>query len=135
MKRDLKSNILVAPSIAPAAARTATVNGSGVDTRDYDSVVAQVHCGAYTNGTFEPKLEESDAQGSGYTEVASTDMIGAFENIDGVGHANTVQRVGYIGSKRYVRVSIEENSSPAPGTGACLEASIILGHPHSAPVA
>ena len=117
--RDLKSNLSPAHSVAPAL-RTAAVNGTGVDLRGYDSAAALSHCGALTDGTFTPVLQESDDNIT-FTDVAAADMVGSFSAIS----ANEVQAVGYTGSKRYIRVSFTQDASPAPSTGANFGASIL----------
>lgn len=128
MMRDLKSNILAVPSLAPAAQIDATATGAGVDCRGYDSVTALVNTGTVT-GTWTPSLEESDDD-STYTAVAAADLIGEFAAIT-TANDNAVQQVGYRGSARYVRVLYTET---ATGT-AFVAASIVLGHPHQAPTA
>ena len=133
--RDLKNNIAGRHSIAPAA-RTATVNGSWIDTRGFGSVLAVVHCGEYTNGDFVPKLEHADADNqSDAAAVAAGDLIGAFTPLDANADDNTVQLVGYTGGKRYVRLSADEDSSPAPANGAVFGGVILLGHPSKVPTA
>ena len=131
--RDLKSNIEVKHSLAPAA-RTATANGTGVDVLGAGSVTAVVHNGNWQDGTFTPTLEES-SDNSSFTEVASTDLIGSFSAIDGNAEDNLVERVGYIGTKRYVRVTLTQSASPSPSNGTVTGAVIILGHESQAPAA
>ena len=128
--RDIKSNVDIAQSIAPSA-RTASVNGSGVDLRGYDSAMAEVASGAITDGSFTPKLQESDDDSS-YSDVATADLEGSFAACS----ANAIQRVGYKGSKRYIRIVLTEaGASPAPSTGGLFAGSIIRGHAHGKPLA
>lgn len=55
-----------------------------------------------------PVLQESDGtDATGATTVASTDMHGAFTKIDAASEDDTTQVVGYIGSKRYIRVNLD----------------------------
>jgi hypothetical protein len=120
MKVDLKNSIDLAQSLAPAA-RTASANGTGVDLAGYNSAVIVFHPGAITDGTHTPSVEESDSSGSGYSAVAAADLIGSVSALA----ANTIQRVGYKGSKRYVRAVITVTGSPS--TGAVAAASVIRG--------
>lgn len=128
--RDLKSNIGVAMSVLPLL-RTATVSGTGVDLREFDSAMAELQVGTITDGTFTPKLQESDDD-STYTDVAAADLIGSFTARTSA-NDGTVERVGYGGDKRYIRVVYTVTGSPA--TGGTVGATIVQGHPHYAPVA
>lgn len=133
--RDLKNNVDASQSIAPAE-RTASVNGTGVDLQQFDSAMGVFNAGLWTDGSFTPKLQESDAEGSGYTDVASADLDGAFTDVDSLTTDNSVQRVGYKGNKRYIRMAVDEaGASPAASTGLVFGATIHRGHPHGAPAA
>ncbi len=131
--RDLKSNIDVAQSLAPAA-RTASANGSGVDLRGYGSATALIDIGLFTDGSFSFKLQESD-DNSTFTDVGSDDQLGSFSVVDDTGDDNTVQRVGYVGIKRYIRVVVTQGASPAPSTGVVVGAAILRDHASGAPLA
>lgn len=120
MKVDLKNIIDVSQSLAPAV-RTATASGTGIDLAGYNSAVAVFHPGAITDGTHTPSLEESDSSGSGYSAVAAADLIGSVSALA----ANTIQRVGYKGSKRYIRGVITVTGSPS--TGAASSVVVIRG--------
>lgn len=123
--KDLKSNVDLAASIDPATYNS-DQTGAGVDLRGYDSAMATMQSGVLTDGTHTPKLQDSD-DNSIFTDVAVSDLSGAFANLS----ANSVQRVGYRGGKRFVRVFVSSNGA----TGAVYGASILRGHPHRAPLA
>lgn len=122
--RDVKNNLAVAHSLAPLLRTTGTANGTGVDLQGYESAMAVVHFGAYTDGTHTASLEESDASGSGYAAVAAGDLLGSFTAVAASGGANTIQTVGYRGRKRYVRVVM---TSSGTTTGAASGGSIVRG--------
>src|SRR4051812_29715472 len=124
--RDLKNRVSTAVSIAPAV-RTATVNGSGVDLQGYEAAMAVVHFGAYTDGTHTPKLQES-SDNSTFADVAAGDLIGSFTAVSAAGGANTIQQVGYRGSKRYVRVVLTLSGTT---TGAGSGATVVRGRARS----
>lgn len=128
--RDIKNNVDAAHSLEPAVRATGTTNGSGVDLQGYDSAMVLVYFGAYTNGTHTPTLEHSD-DNSSFTAAASTDMDGSFTAVSSGAGANTLQRVGYRGSKRYVRAVMTVASG---ATGAASAAVIVRGKAASAPV-
>lgn len=119
--RDIKSIFDVATSLPPAA-RTATANGSGVDLRGYDAALVMMVVGTITDGTHTPKLQES-SDNSTFTDVAASDLVGSFSNLA----SNTPQRVGYIGSKRYVRVVVTVSGAT---TGGVYGAVIVRGMAH-----
>ena len=131
--RDLKNNLSPAQSLAPAA-RTASANGTGVDLQGYGSAMAQFDLGLYTDGSYTLSVEES-SDDSTYTVVAAADLEGTLSVVDDATKDNTIQRVGYKGTKRYIRAVVTEGSSPAPSTGLVLGAAILRGHPSQAPTA
>ncbi len=126
--RDLLRNTAVSPSLAPAT-RTSSATGSAVDLRGFDAAVISVSFGAYTDGTHTPSLQHS-VDGSTYTNVAASDLDGAFAAVSGSGGANSVQTVGYIGAQRYVRVVMTVSGATS---GAVSSANIVAGYPRSAP--
>ena len=122
---DLVNNIAVEESIAPAA-QTANVNGTGIDLRGYNAVAVIVDAGTITDGTHAISLEESDDD-STYTAVAASDLQGSFSNVA----SNTPQKVGYIGTKRYIRAVATVSGAT---TGGVYGVAVIKGRPEVAPV-
>jgi hypothetical protein len=96
-------------SVAPLL-RTTSVNGSGVDLANYGGNMFSFVCGANTDGTHTPKLQDS-ADNSTFADVVAADQVGTLSALS----ANTIQEVCYIGSKRYVRAVITVTGSPATG--------------------
>lgn len=123
MKRDLKSAVDAAHSLPPLV-RTASANGAGVDLAGYDSAFLLVHFGAWTDGTWTPKMQESD-DNAAFTDVAAADLQGSFTAVSGTAGQNTVQRVGYIGAKRYVRGVLTGTGT----TGVNAGMTVVRGHP------
>ena len=127
--RDIKNNLDGVSSIDPASI-TATTNGSGVDLRDFDGAMVVFQAGAVDTGnadeTYTPGVEESD-DNSGFSAVAISDLEGALVNMT----ANSVQRIGYKGNKRYVRAVLTLG-----GTTPSIDASALVmrGLPHRAPL-
>lgn len=130
MSRDLRSITSAALTLAPAV-RNAAANGTTVDTLGFDSAVATVSFGAYTDGTHTPKLQDSP-DGTTYTDVAAGFLNGSFTAVNSAGGANTVQQVGYAGYQRYVRVVMTVAGAT---TGAATAAIVTRGHPSQAPTA
>ena len=123
--RDLKPNLDVVQALAPAA-RTATVNGTGVDLRGYDAAMVVFHPGTITDGTHTPSVEESD-DNSTFTAVAAADLAGTLANLA----SNTIQRVGYRGVKRYIRPRVVVSGAT---TGGVYGAEVVRGYPALRPV-
>lgn len=130
---DLYNNILVKESL-PVATRTATANGTAVDRAEDDSLfqsaVVLVHTGTITDGTHTIEVQESDASGSGFTAVADADLQGT-EPVIGATDDNKLYELGYLGSKRYIRVIVTAAGTTSGGTYG---ATVILGAPRVAPV-
>jgi hypothetical protein len=130
--RDLKNNIKIENGLNIASITTNTTTaGVEVDTQGYESVTIEVITGARTDGTVTPLLQESDVSGSYSGSVADEDLVG-LEADAALSTANSRARFGYIGTKRYVKVSLVSTSVT---TGLTAGASVILGNPKSAPVA
>lgn len=127
---DLKSNIDVVQDIAPAA-KTATAHGGGADMAGYDQAVAIFDAGVITDGTHTPALEESD-DNSTFTAVAAGDLIGAFAAVTSSSGGSAVQRVGYIGTKRYIRVTTTVSGAT---TGGVYGTVIVRGLARKLPLA
>jgi hypothetical protein len=124
MYRDIKDNIDAATAYV-AITVSATGTGSNVDLNGYDSGMVVASFGTMaTGGTLTPSLTES-ADGTTFTAVGTGDLQGAFAAFT-TGAASGLQRVGYIGSKRYVKPVLTFG-----GTGAGGPASIVVvrGHP------
>lgn len=129
MNREIVNGLSAAQSLAPAA-RTSDADGSGVDLRGFDSAMALIDLGAWTDGTHTFEVQESD-DNSTFTAVADADLIGSEPVVDAADEDNTVHRIGYVGSKRYLRVSVGVASATS---GAVYGASILRGHAAQQPV-
>lgn len=122
--RDMKSNVNAVKTLNPAAQNT-NQSGFGVDIQGYEAAMAVVQSGVLTDGAHIPKFQESD-DNAAYADVASENLEGSFSAVT----ANAVQRVGYKGAKRYIRVFMASSGA----TGAIYGAVILRGVPHQAPV-
>lgn len=128
--KDIRNNVDELHSLEPAVRPTGTYNGAGVDLQGFHSAMMVVYFGAYTNGTHTPSFEHSD-DGTTFTAIAAADLDGSFTAVASGAGANTVQRVGYKGSRRYVR-AVMAVTSGATGAASC--AMILRAHPGSAPI-
>ena len=126
--RDMKNNMDAVNSLDPNN-YTATVNGTGVDVRDFDGALVVFSAGTVDVGNadevYTPSIEESD-DNSAYNAVASADMEGTLSNLT----ANSIQRVGYKGGKRYVRATLTiSGTTPAVQAAAW----VVRGMAHQSP--
>jgi hypothetical protein len=128
--RDIRNKITENHSLEPAVRPTGTYNGAGVDLSGFNAAMAVIYFGAYTNGTHTPTLEHSD-DNSVFAVVPAAELEGSFTAVSAAGGANTVQTVGYKGSRRFLR-AVMTVASGATGAASC--ALIVRGDPGQLPV-
>ena len=98
---DLVSNIDYQTVVAPATIGATTTNSAEVDKKGFSGISFLLANGSLGVGTV--KLQHSDVSGSGYVDCGSDDVIGTQEQAFTAG-ANS--KIGYVGSKRYIRAVI-----------------------------
>lgn len=126
--RDLLNNLKVVQPIVPQVLTGTVLTGvTAVDTRDFDSAVVLFNSGAIVAaGLLTPSVHESD-DNSTFTLVAAADLEGtALVDLT----ASATQKVGYKGTKRYIKPALAYVS----GTSVAVEALVILGKAHNLPV-
>lgn len=124
---------VVALTPRAAIATNTTTAGTEVDLLGYNSATFFIESGVITDGTYTPLIEETDTAGSGYTAVADADLTVTEASIAFVATDDAVvKKIGYIGVKRYVRLSLV---SAGTTSGGFFSATAVLGHPNIAPVA
>ncbi len=135
--RDQMNNLHVLTAIEPVAARTnnTAIVSSIIDVRGYDSLTFAIAVGTNTDAdvTFAVTMDESDAANmSGSNAVAATDLVGTYARAGYTfGDAAETRKIGYIGSKRYVRLTITPSGNDS---GNIFVAAVaILGNPQQAP--
>lgn len=128
--RDLYNDIGLVQSLAPAA-RIASANGTGVDLKDYEGAVVLFEVGARTDGTHTFEVQDS-ADNVTFAAVADSFLQGTEPVVAAAGDANKVYKIGYLGSKRYLRAAVTVAGAT---TGAVYGANVIRGHAATKPVA
>lgn len=128
MRSDLRSSVAVAHTLAPAA-RTADVDGDGVDLAGFDAAVVAIHVGAWTDGTHTFEVQESDDD-STYTAVADADLDGAEPVVDDASSDDSVVEIGYHGRSRYLRVAVTTSGTTS---GAVYGATVVRGKARKLP--
>jgi len=134
--RDLHNKVKVARAIdAKTSVGNETITGEVVDLAGHKSVEFVISYGNKTDGAVAIELQECDTSGGVYTPVADTDLLGteaAAGVADGTAGANTVKKLGYRGSKQFLKLVATVSSN----AGSCpLSAVAVLGHPNHAPTA
>jgi hypothetical protein len=112
---------------APAARTNGTANGATADLAGYESALVLFLAGTVTDGTHTPKLQHS-ADGSTWDDVPASDQRGTAAALA----TDTVQRVSYIGARRYLRAVI---TTAGATTGAIAGSVVLRGDAHSTPAA
>jgi hypothetical protein len=132
------SNIAPVQVLAPVAAGTsnAALVGNIVDRLGFGSLTYLINIGANTDSdvTFTVLLEDgdaadmSDAAAVADAQLIGTEALAAFA----FGDDNQMRKLGYIGGKRYSRLTI----TPLGNTGNIFVSCVaVMGHPHIAPTA
>jgi hypothetical protein len=122
--RDISLELDTKQSVAPQSIGGA-VSGTGVDLAGYEAAVVVLSNGAATAAATIKVQESTD--NSTFTDVADADLIGLTGNTSGVAQtASTIVKVGYVGSKRYIRVAT------TAGTAALFSAVVLRGRPRHA---
>lgn len=140
--RDQANNLQIKRVISPVSVADNTAQvGQIIDRLGYESLTYAINLGSIADAdmTAVVLLEEGDAANlSDAAAVADADMISQISGTAPETAAsfqfdddNEVRKLGYIGNKRYTRLTI----TPAANASAALLAAIaILGHPSIAPV-
>ncbi len=134
MRRSVYTNVTPRASLTIAArSANTTVNGSGVDRNIggdmHRSAMVVVHTGAITDGTHTIEIQDSDDNAS-FTAVADQYLQGT-EPAIGASDDNSLFVIGYIGSRRYLRVSVTTAGATSGGTYGAV---VLLGEPRRGPV-
>jgi hypothetical protein len=127
--RDLHHSIGAVLALSPAV-QAATIKGLAIDLRGFNEAELIVNTGAIAGaGDFTAKVQESNTTTDGdFTDVAAANLLGT---LPASLAADAAYRVGYIGSKKFVRIVLTKNG----GTSIAAGAVVVKGAPALAPVA
>ncbi len=127
--KDLHNNLSPTSAFNTRTINTnATTNGTIIDRQGFEALQFVLYSGTLTDGSYTPVLEHGDAANlSDAASVPAADLLGTIAGATiAVTDDNAVKRVGYIGSKRYVRLSV---TSATVTTGGMLGALALRGYP------
>lgn len=133
--RDLHNNIHPLRAISPVSVSDNTAQVSQIiDRQGFKSLEFVIATGslADADATFAVLVEDGDAANlSDAAAVADANLLG-LETTAGFqfDDDNETRKIGYIGNKRYVRLTITPSAN---ASAALLCAVAILGHPANAP--
>jgi len=129
-KKDLANNLSVTQILDPATITSAaSTNSNGIDTAlTTGSAVITVNCGESgdtLSGTVKwDYILQDSADNSTFAAVTDTNSVsfgtvdssGIFATVDAASEDDAAYTIGYIGAKRYVRVSIARTGTHSNGT-------------------
>lgn len=127
------------PLIVPVAARTdnTAIVSSIIDLLGYGSCEFVLVTGTNTdtNATFAVTVDEGDASNlAGSNAVAATDLLGTLAQASfDFSDDNESRKIGYLGNKRYVRLTVTPSGNDAGNI--FLAGVAILGNPVLSPTA
>lgn len=132
--RDLMNHIHTVVALAPKAAvadNTAQV-GAWIDRRGYESVTFLLITGVLTdaNATFAVAIDHADLddQSDVAAVVEADDLVGTLAKASfGFADDGETRKVGYVGEKRYVRLTVTPTGNDAGNL--FLAGLALLGHP------
>lgn len=128
--KDLHNNVLQRIAFNGATINTdATTAGNIIDTQFYESIEFVLQVNAWSAGTVTPLIQDGNSSTLTDAAAVTDDFLLGAETAAALNAANTSSRIGYVGKKRYVRLS-------AVSTGTAnlyFSAMAILGNPHDAP--
>lgn len=112
-----------------------TTNGDIIDLQGFDSCTFLFQTGTVTDGDYTVLIQEGDDSGlSDAAAVADADLTATEASVSFTADTddNVVSKIGYIGSKRYVRFNVVSANTTS---GAVVGAQAVLGDASFAPVA
>lgn len=132
-RNSVYTNVTARTSLSPATRSTnATVNGTGVDRNEnadmHRTAMVLVHTGTITDGTHTVEVQDSDDDAT-YTAVTDQFLQGT-EPAIGTSDDDSMFHIGYIGVRRFVRVSVTTAGATSGGT---FGAVVVLGEPRRGP--
>jgi len=137
MDKELRHDILCKVAIAPQVGTNNTaMTGNTIDTDGYESLTFIIATGTLSDAdaTFAVTFEHGDNSALSDTAVPAaddlTDVVSTAINFT-FEFDNKCKWIGYIGKKRYVRMTITPSANDSGNIP--IAAIAVLGHPKSAP--
>ena len=135
MNREQASELKTTPALNPQTISSDTTTaGTIIDTQGYDALFFAMQSGTLTDGTYTPLIQHgdesdlSDAAAVDDADLTATEASAAFAATDD----NVCKKIGYLGTKRYVRLSFVSAST---SSGGVIGAQAVLGRGRQQPEA
>lgn len=127
--RELYNDVGLVQALIPAV-QSATATSEAIDLAGFDSALVLINTGAIaSSGNFTVKLQESDTTtAEDFTDVGAANLVGSFATALA---ADSLYKVAYSGTKRYIRTVATKNS----GTSIIAGIFVAKGHALTGPVA
>ena len=129
MNKDLANKVKPSAALRAQAFTTTGIKvGLIIDTLGFESGMFEIFVGTFATGTLDfTEIQESDASDmSGETAIPADRLIGSVAQLAA---ADTVEKIGYVASKRYVRLTVTTAGTVSFVAGA----NSILGDAHVEP--
>ena len=139
MENESHSRVSILPALPLTDAAGASSVGAIIDTKGFESIVIAIMSGTITTGSFTVQMHDGDNSGLSDAAVVANAELPGRDPAQAVGIAcafavtddDDTYRFGYVGKKRYLRLTLLGASTPV-GEFAAIA---VLGHPKNAPVA
>lgn len=131
MENDLTSAISPDVAMTTQAITTDTTTvGAIIDSKGFESLDFSVLSGTLTDGDYVALLEDGEDSSLSDAATVATDFIIGTLPVFALSDDDTVKHVGYVGKKRYVRLSLVSTNVT---TGGTLSSVATKGHPKTRP--
>lgn len=147
-QREVLNDLALVHLLDPQSVNDTDTKTKLLDTRGHGAALIAIMCGTFTGADADSfvnlLLQESDTTADAdFTAVATADMVrdittataGLFGVVNSTSVDNATFRVGYIGSKRYIRVLFDFTTGTGGVTAALISALGILALPPRSPAA
>lgn len=135
--QDLHNNVSVVQAVPPLAAYTnnTAIVSNIIDTSGFEALEFQINIGTLSDADATFAVTMDDGDNSSLTDAAAVDsdfLLGTLAQASFTfANDNTTKKIGYVGHKRYVRLTI----TPSNNTGnAYFDVLALLGFPRNPPV-
>ncbi len=128
LKNDIKDLVALDTQVIASDVTTA---GNIIDTVGFESVTFVLQAGVVTAGDVEALIEDGDDSGLSDAAAVADDFLIGTEASTNISATNGIATIGYVGKKRYVRLS----SVTANSANLTVGSVVILGTPRHAAVA
>lgn len=124
-KKEITTSLAQSMAInAQTISTDTTTTGSAIDLADYDAGVNIIFfSGTVTDGAYTPYITECDTSGGTYTAVADDDLVAqdpssstAPEAQAVLSASNSTSKIGYVGSKQFIKVAYVSASTSSGAT-------------------